>query len=203
MTSLVDGAASSGGAIERGKDLLWGASEAQRKAMEAFDSLSNFLRTELAPPLKGEKGGGGASRLGLLLMIKAVEPLSPCLRYSEFSPPLPHPLLGGDWGSGGEGGIGGKGEDGKMKRKVLGAIATDPVLIQIRFEGSSKWQLDVQAMAAAKCAMLVQLADGVERMKRNGEGRGCSEFGGPMDATPRHADFGYMGYLWRVLVRAD
>ena len=132
------------------------------------------------------------------LAIDEVEPLSPCLRYSALFPPIPHPLLGG---SGGD-------VLGSDKRKVSGANVGSPILVQIRFEGTSKWPASLNAMGAAKCAMLIQLADGIDKMKR---GRGSAgtvdddlgSFDGPMDVTPKHLDIGYRGYSWRIVVRAD
>jgi len=87
-------------------------------------------------------------------------------------------------------------------RKAAGAIVGAPALLQIRFEGSSKWPSDLDAMGAAKCAMLIQLAGGIERMRRNGDKEACG-FDGPMRATPTYLDLGYRGYSWRIMIRAD
>ena len=107
-----------------------------KNVMRAFDSLSTLLKED-------------KSKLGLPLSIDAVEPLSPCLRYSSLFPPVPHPLLGGSKVSG-------------TDSKVSSITPDEPILIQIRFEGSSKWPTDVNAMGAAKCAMLIKLANGIE-----------------------------------------
>jgi U3 small nucleolar RNA-associated protein 22 len=157
----------------------------------AFDSLSDFLRRNSATSYDTSVGKNKkASKLGLPLSIDEVEPLSPCLRYSSLFPPVPHPLLGGvDLGD---------------KRKVSGVINGEPILIQIRFEGSSKWPSSLNAMGAAKCAMLIQLADGIKKMK---DERSTSEdidaFDGPMDVTPNHLILGYRGYSFKIIVRAD
>jgi U3 small nucleolar RNA-associated protein 22 len=79
---------------------------------------------------------------------------------------------------------------------MMSGVAPTPILIQIRFGLSSKWPTDLKAMGAAKTAMLIQLANGIESMKSTG-------FEGPIQVTPNHMDIGYMGYSWRVVVRAD
>jgi U3 small nucleolar RNA-associated protein 22 len=56
-------------------------------------------------------------------------------------------------------------------------------------------------MRAAKTAMLIQLADGIENMKRTGTE--SDDFGGPIHVTASYMEFGFKGYSWRVLVRAD
>ncbi|KAL7543753.1 hypothetical protein ACHAXR_013445 [Thalassiosira sp. AJA248-18] len=166
-----------------------------KNVMSAFDSLSDFLRRNTANTYETSVGKNKkVSKLGLPLSVDEVEPLSPCLRYSALFPPVPHPLLGGS-ASGDE-------------RKVSGANVGSPILIQIRFEGSSKWPTSLNAMGAAKCAMLVQLAEGIEQMKQEGGGGNdnaadLDSFGGPMDVTPNYLDIGYRGYSWRIIVRAD
>ena len=131
-------------------------------------------------------------------MIDEIEPLSPCVRYSALFPPLPRPLLGG---SGGD-------VLGPDKRKVSGVNVGLPILVQIRFKGTSKWPASLNAMGAAKCAMLIQLAEGIDKMKRERGSAGTvdedlASFDGPMDVTPKHLDIGYRGYSWRIIVRAD
>jgi U3 small nucleolar RNA-associated protein 22 len=164
--------------------------------MTAFDSLAEFLRQNTKTTYDNIGGKGKkASTLGLPLSIDEVEPLSPCLRYSALFPPVPHPLLGGS--------------DNNLlgsdtKRKISGVNAGSPILIQIRFEGSSKWPTSLNAMGAAKCAMLVQLAEGIERMKQEQQHGGDHEgFDGPIDVTPNYLDLGYRGFSWRITVRAD
>uniref|UniRef100_A0A7S4JAR4 U3 small nucleolar RNA-associated protein 22 n=1 Tax=Odontella aurita TaxID=265563 RepID=A0A7S4JAR4_9STRA len=203
LTSLIDGAAAgSASGSGSGGEAFSDATEAHRKIMAAFDSLSDFLRKNSTPPLGGGGSSTEGSKLGLPLMIDAVEPLSPCLRYSELFPPVPHPLLGGGAGSV-NADADDKGGKKKKRNKASGAVMSDPIQIQIRFEGSSKWPSDVNAMAAAKCAMLVQLAEGIDAMKRNGRGDGCSDFRGPAEVTPRYVNLGYKGYAWRISIRAD
>ena len=163
-----------------------------KNVMTAFDSLAEFLRRNTSTTYETAGGRGKkASKLGLPLSVDEVEPLSPCLRYSSLFPPVPHPLLGGT--------------DSGDKRKISGVNPGEPILIQIRFEGSSKWPTSLNAMCAAKCAMLIQLAEGIERMKQESSG-GDSDLGsfdGPIDVTPNYMDIGYRGYSWRIIVRAD
>ena len=164
-----------------------------KNVMTAFESLADFLRqnTKTTNDNSGGVKGRKTSNLGLPLSIDEVEPLSSCLRYSSLFPPVPHPLLGGSDAS-------------SNKRKISGANVGSPILIQIRFEGSSKWPTSLNAMGAAKCAMLVQLADGIEKMKEEQGGRGdLNSFDGPMDVTPNYLDLGYRGYSFRIIVRAD
>jgi len=115
------------------------SNDLHKAMMRAFDSLCDVLKQE-------------TTALGLPLAIDSVEPISSCLRYSSLFPPVPHPLLGGSKGGG---------EDSKISFMTPG----EPILIQIRFEGSSKWPTDIDAMGAAKCAMLIKLASGIEETK--------------------------------------
>jgi len=160
-----------------------------RNIMDAFTSLSNFLRQKSSSARNENGEEVRTNPLGLPLSIDNVEPLSPCLRYCEIFPPVPHPLL-----------LGG-GNVGRQD-KISGVIASNPILIQIRFGLSSKWPVnDVEAMGAAKCAMLVQLANGIQKMKQ--KGGGGVDFSGPINVTSSYMDLGYKGYSWRILVRAD
>lgn len=156
--------------------------------MSAFDALTGFLRqNSIAVPVNpGSKDM--RSKLGLPLAIDAVEPLSSSLRYSELFPPQAHPLLGGKKRASGG--------------KAAGVTSGSPILVQIRLEGNSKWPNDVKAISAAKCALLIQLAEGIETMKRNGASE-CNAFDGPIHVTPGYMDVGYMGYSWRIMIRAD
>jgi U3 small nucleolar RNA-associated protein 22 len=151
---------------------------AHQHVMKAFDSLSDFFRQSTQPSI-GQKQN--QKFLELPLAIDAVEPLSPCLRYSELFPPTPHPSLGGSSPAG---------------KKVSGALMSDPILIQIRFGASSKWPSDLKAIGAAKTAMLIQLANAIEGVNNK-------DFGGPLQVTPNYLDLGYRGYCFRILVRAD
>ncbi len=184
MTALVETVQNSS---NDGEKQFNSSEKAQKQIKTAFDSLVSFLRhnTELSET----PSGISVSKLGLPLSIDAVEALSPCLRYSELFPPVPHPLLGGE-------------NNSAMNKKVSGVIVGEPILIQIRFEGSSKWPQDMNAMAAAKCAMLMQLAEGIEKMKRSGDSV-CSQFDGPINVMPTYLDLGYKGYPFRIIVRAD
>jgi U3 small nucleolar RNA-associated protein 22 len=174
LLSVVDGAVSEKETSSPFADPI----TSHQDIMTAFDSLSDFLRNNSQPPGPGNMG---TTSLGLPLPIDAVEPISPCLRYSELFPPVPHPFLGGRPAN---------------TKKVSGALVSDPILIQIRFGSSSKWPNDLKAIGAAKTAMLIQLADAIEASGREG-------FEGPVLVTPTYADVGFKGYCFRILVRAD
>ena len=178
MTSLIEAPAVSG------SDQIDSVTSHTR-IMTAFNALSNFLRTN-SNVVSGTDQD--TSPLGLPLAIDAVEGLSPCLRYSELFPHQPNPLLGDSSIS--------------KSKKVSGATMGTPILIQIRFEGSSKWPSDLNAIGAAKCAMLIQLATGIEKMKDNGNAE-CRRFGGPINVYPSYIDLGFLGYSWRIMIRAD
>lgn len=156
----------------------WDPLSAHQRLLKAFESLSDFLRRHTEQPTPGHLQ---TSSLGLPLSIDAVEALSPALRYSELFPPHPHPLLGGA---------------PNAEKRVSGAIMFDPILVQIRFGASSKWPTDLKAIGAAKTAMLIQLANGIE--KSGGKG-----FDGVINVSPSYLDCGYLGYCFRIIVRAD
>lgn len=191
MVSLIDGASSSQSSPFSDSLAL------HKNIMTAFNSLTEFLRQNSKTATDNATAKGKkASNLGLPLAVDTVEPLSPCLRYSALFPPIPHPLLGGERTD----------TLGLDKRKVSGVNLGSPILIQIRFEGSSKWPTSLNAMGAAKCAMLLQLADGIEKMKQDQGSFGEFDhnlFDGPIDVTPTYLDVGYRGYSWRIIVRAD
>lgn len=161
--------------------LMTSTAAAHRSIINSFDSLASFLRKN------SEQTGSDGFRtpLGLPLQIDAVEPLSPSLRYSNTFPSIPHPMLGGD---------------GKHAGKVNSVFSDAPIHVQIRFGRSSKWPTDLKAIGAAKTAMLAQLADGIESMKKRGS---CPGFDGPIVVTPSHLTLGFQGYSWRIFVRAD
>jgi U3 small nucleolar RNA-associated protein 22 len=174
LVSTIDGVATQ----DKSAAVFADPAAAQRNIMKVFDSLSTFLRTNSQQTHPGSKE---KSKLGLPLTIDGVEALSPSLRYSELFPPVPHPFLGGASTS---------------EKKVAGVLVSDPILIQVRFGASSKWPTDLKAMGAAKAAMLIQLANGIEAMGEDG-------FEGPITVTPSYAELGYKGYCFRILVRAD
>jgi U3 small nucleolar RNA-associated protein 22 len=179
MMSMVEGVRLS--TLDPLQKLIASSNAAHRSIMDAFDSLAEFLRANSEIINSNEKG----SALGLPLQIDAVEPLSPALRYSCTFPPIPHPSLGAD-----------------VIRKGIssGVIPYDPITIQIRFGRSSKWPTDVKAIGAAKTAMLFQLIEGIEAMKRK---KSIDGFEGPCVVTPFGLLIGYRGYSWRIIVRAD
>mmetsp|Transcript_14570 Transcript_14570/g.35207 ORF Transcript_14570/g.35207 Transcript_14570/m.35207 type:complete len:1208 (+) Transcript_14570:97-3720(+) len=170
LMSVVDGASSDEPSIPFADPVA-----SHQKVMSAFNSLSDFLQK--SSRLHDDTG----YNLGLPLAIDAVEPLSPSLRYSELFPPVPHPLLGGE----------------KLKtKKIPGALTSEPILIQIRFSASSKWPNDLKAIGAAKTAMLIQLAEGIESSSHEG-------FAGSVFVNSSYAEVGYMGFCFRIMVRAD
>ena len=182
MASVVDSVVSPDQAMH------WNPTTAHRMAMKAFDALADFLRKHSQPtePVPGTTDF--KSRLNLPLAIDAVEPLAPALRYAELYPPLPHPLLGG------------KGPSSGVKR-ASGAVQFEPIKIQLRFGTSSKWPSDLRAIGAAKAAMLLQLVNGIEALKQSG--LYSDGFEGQIVVTPSYADIGFMGYVFRVYIRAD
>jgi U3 small nucleolar RNA-associated protein 22 len=173
LLSVVDGMKSKGAYASPLTDPVL----AHHQVLKAFESLSLFLHQNS----QSVQSNQHQSSLGLPLAIDAVEPLSPCLRYSELFPPAPHPFLGGS---------------SSGTRKVSGALMSDPILIQVRFGASSKWPTDLKAIGAAKTAMLVQLANGIDNLKDK-------LFDGPVIVTPSYLDLGYRGYCFRIIVRAD
>jgi len=192
MVSLIDGVVPSSSPQQPASPSPFADSLSLHKnVMTAFNSLSEFLRDNTKNTFENISMGKvkKTSKLGLPLSIDEVEPLSPCLRYSALFPPVPHPLLGGT--------------DLAGEKKVSGVNAGSPVLIQIRFSSSSKWPASLNAMGAAKCAMLVQLADGIDKMKQESCGGELDAFDGPMDVTPNYLDVSYLGFSWRIIVRAD
>lgn len=183
LVSLVEGAKNIN--ADTKVTMIDSAEAAHKSIASAYEKLATFFKknSELEPVGLNES----ISKLGLPLSIDRVEPLSPALRYTACFPQLPHPLLGANVAG---------------SKKVAGAISNDPILIQIRFEGSSKWPNDISAMGAAKCAMLMQIAEGIEAMKGKRE-PGSEAFDGPMNVSPTFIDFGYSGYCWRAIIRAD
>ena len=183
MMSLIDGVSSE-------KPSLFSDSVSLHKnVISAFESLSDFLRRNSATTIDIGKGKK-TSKLGLPLSIDEVEPLSPCLRYSSLYPPVPHPFLGGISSESGG--------------KVSGVVDGEPILVQIRFQSNNKWPSNLNAMGAAKCAMLIQLAEGIQKLKtERSTADDMDAFDGPMDNTPGYLSFGYRGYAWRIVVRAD
>jgi U3 small nucleolar RNA-associated protein 22 len=152
---------------------------AHQHVMKAYESLVDSLRRHSQS--SSPENSSGASSLGLPLPIDAVEPLSPCLRYSELFPPTSHPFLGGS---------------ASHSKRISGVLLSDPILIQIRFGATSKWPADLKAIASAKAAMLVQIANGIDSMNDR-------KFVVPALVTPNYLDIGYCGYCFRILIRAD
>ncbi len=175
LISIVDGISSSKEQVstQSGDPLA-----AHQDVMKVFDALSQFLRRGSQPSYQREN----QNFVELPLTIDAVEPLSACLRYSELFPPTPHPFLGGRASS--------------NNKQVSGAIMSQPIEIQIRFESTSKWPTDLKAIGAAKTAMLVQLANSIE-------GLNSRDFDGPIQVTTNYLDIGYRGYCFRIFIRAD
>ena len=172
---------------------------AHRSAMKAFDTLSEWLLTNSKPtiPILGS-ATAMKSVLGTPLSIDRVEPLSPVLRYVALYPPIPHPLLI----------TGGKGTSSALivgQKNCSGAVQSDPIHIQICFSRSSKWPNDVKAIGAAKTAMLIELVNGIAKVKESGVGDTVCQFFNEksMFVTPSYADIPFMGYVFRVSIKAD
>jgi len=146
----------------------------------SFDMLSSFL-------IENSKSPSGS--LGIPLTIESVEPLSASLRYSDLFPPLPHPTLGAR-------------HVGVKRIKISGASVGDSILIQLRLEKSSNWPNQNIALEAAKCAMLLQLAKGLEKMKE--EKQKDSQFlDGPIHVYEDHLDIGFRGLVWKIILRVE
>ena len=182
LLSLVEGAK-----VElKGKGVLVNSSEAVHKSIiAAYEKLASFLKKSSQMEEVGLNQT--RSKLGLPLSIDGVDPLSPSLRYTSTFPQTPHAFLGTTL---------------KPEKRVAGAIANDPILIQIKFEASSKWPNDIAAMGAAKCAMFMQIAEGIEELKEKGDSS-CTLFDGPINVTPNYIDLGFSGYVWRIVIRAE
>ena len=176
LISIVDGISTSKeNAVSQFQDPL----VAHQDVMKAFESLSQFMRQGSMPSQYRHQN---QNFVELPLNIDAMEPLSPCLRYSELFPPIPHPFLGG--------------KSSSNNKQVSGAITSQPIEIQIRFESSSKWPSDLKAIGAAKTAMLIQIANSIEGLNNR-------DFDGPIQVTTNHLDLGYRGYCFRIIIRAD
>lgn len=162
---------------------------AHRMVMKAYENLATFLRKYSSPtiPVPG-LDGVKKSVLQIPLAIDAVEPLSPALRYAELYPPVPHPFLGTSALPG--------------MKKASGAVQSNPIKIQIRFGASSKWPADLKAIGAAKTAMLIALVNSIESLK-NSSNVESYHFDGPTVVTSSYADIGYMGFVFRIYIRAD
>ena len=137
-----------------------------RNVMKAFEGLSTVLCT---------------TSLSIPLRIDAVEPLSPALRYSELYPPMPHPILGNSKTS---------------TKTVSGALMFNPILVQVKLTSSSKWPTDLKAIGAAKSAMLLQLAQSIEKCGDKG-------FDGILAVTTSHMYVGYKGYCFMLMIAPD
>jgi len=166
----------------------WNPTVLHRGAMKAFDELSEFLKQHSSPTISIPGSDKMKSKLGIPLAIDRVEPISPALRYTELFPQTPHPLLGA---------AGAEGRSAKVSRVVM----SSPIDIQIRFGDSSKWPRDLNAIKAAKTAMLVQLLDGIETMKRTSAE--ADSFDGEPTIFGVFADVGFKGLVFRLHVRAD
>ncbi len=72
----------------------------------------------------------------------------------------------------------------------------------MRFKGTSNWPALLNAMGAAKCAMLIQLAKGIDKRERGAgmEGDDLVSFYGLLAVTPKYLDIGYCGYSWTIIV---
>jgi U3 small nucleolar RNA-associated protein 22 len=149
-----------------------------KSVMSAYDNLTSFLLRRTKDDQE--------KRLGNIPMaINLVEPLGPALRYCQVFPPHPHPLLRQGQGSG-------SGSERQRQGKVAGAVMFEPIDIQLRLARCGNWPSDVNAMGAAKCAVLVLLANGLEQ-----------ELKVKCDVCPTHMTVGYEGFLFRIYIRPD
>jgi len=180
MVSLIDG-----NSFSSGNRLLIDSTALYKDIMSAFESLSRFLKENSTREYN--KSGVHSSKLGLPLSIDTVEAVSPYLRYADLFPPVPHPLLGGNFNE---------------EFFFPGVVVGDPIYVQIRFEHNSKWPFDVDAIGTAKCAMLIQIAEGIKKMKLNKQNNVLS-FKGPIHVMPSYMDIGFRGYVWRIFIAAD
>jgi U3 small nucleolar RNA-associated protein 22 len=203
MLSMVDGVANPESLLESSAKLLPVPSSpmlAFRSVMKAFDSLSEWLRKNSMPtiPIPGSATAMN-SPLGIPLSIDRIEPISPALRYAALYPPLPHPLLS-------------RGFATLSASKILpgqkrcsGVVSSDPIDFQICFGPSSRWPNDLKAIGAAKTAMLIEIANGIEKLKKSRDADPiCLHFDERfLVVTPSHAIVCFMGYVFRMTIKAD
>ena len=188
MASIIDGVLTSD--KESVESVVFDPARAFHMVNKAFNSLSDFLRKQSLPNLGSYDGiSAPTSPLGIPLAIDAVDPLSPSLRGSVLFPPTPHPWIGSSAMAG--------------EKKIPGVVSTDPIEIQVRFGASSKWPTDIKAIGAAKAAMLVQIVEGIESMRKAGAPSEARFFYSHNVVTPDYADIGYQGYVFRIRIRAD
>ena len=171
-----------------------------RSVMKSFESLSEWLRKNSTPtiPVPGS-AKAMKSVLGIPLSIDRVEALSPALRYSSLYPPVPHPLLSGGSSSASTTSL------LPGLKKCSGVIQSDPVDFQICFGPSSKWPNDLKAIGAAKTAMLIEIVNGIENLKKSGNADSiCRHFDERFSmVTPSYAIICFMGYVFRMTIKAD
>mmetsp|Transcript_5372 Transcript_5372/g.11079 ORF Transcript_5372/g.11079 Transcript_5372/m.11079 type:complete len:581 (-) Transcript_5372:163-1905(-) len=149
------------------------AFDLQKRAIHAFDELSSLFRS---------------ADTGLPLPVDSVTTTSPSLRYSGLYPPVPRSHLGASAPS--------------LPLPDLdartGAPLTEPLSLHLRLAPSSRWPDDLPALAAARCAFLLRLADFVE-----GDAGRRAGFAGPCVVSASALDFGYAGYAWRAEIWAE
>jgi U3 small nucleolar RNA-associated protein 22 len=208
ILSMVDGVASPKVLLESfGKllplpssPILTNPMLSHRSIMKAFESLSEWLQKNSIPtiPVPGS-ATAMKSLLGIPLSIDRVEPTSPALRYASLYPPMPHPLLS----SGSSTLATSKNLSGK--KRCSGAIPSDPIDFQICFAPSSRWPNDLKAIGAAKTAMLIEIVDGIEKLKKSGDADSiCCHFDERSSmVTPSYAIICFMGYVFRMTIKAD
>jgi len=148
--------------------------ELHKGLMKAYDNLVTFLLRRTKDDQKDRLGG-------IPMAIDLAEPLSPALRYSAVFPPCQHPMLL-------------QSSVNNTENKVPGAVDFDPVDVQLRLKRCGNWPGDVNAMGAAKCALLVLIANGLE--KELGAAIKCEVY-------PTHMIIGFEGYFFRIYIRPD
>lgn len=134
-----------------------------KKANLALESLTKFFKTaDLEIPLK----------------VAAVESNESALRYSNLYPPQKHAQLSKDSSFDDDG-------------KVSGCTTYAPIIVNLKFDKSSKWPQEEAALKAAKLAFMIRIANHLPESFSH------------VNVLPSHFDFGYMGYSFRCLLNIE
>lgn len=135
-----------------------------KQANLAFESLTNFFKTaDLKIPLK----------------VAAVECNAAALRYSNLYLLQKHAHLSKDSSF----------DDGG---KVSGCTNYSPIIVNLKFDKSSKLPQEEAALKAAKLALMIRIADHLP----------VTSFSN-VNVLPSHFDFGYMGYSFRCVLNVE
>ena len=135
-----------------------------KQANLAFESLTNFFKTaDLKIPLK----------------VAAVECNAAALRYSNLYLLQKHAHLSKDSSFDDDG-------------KVSGCTNYSPIIVNLKFDKSSKLPQEEAALKAAKLALMIRIADHLP----------VTSFSN-VNVLPSHFDFGYMGYSFRCVLNVE